>query len=297
MSPSSLLLVSIVLLSLSLSCAPAVAMQGHIGPPGPAGSSPGNSPYCPDSYTRDLTLVNSVLCRQGTDEIVRVGRKGSAFWIDRYEASIWDKEDGTGKQYGSMMDDYPSSFPKNGQVISSKPLYALSVRSVIPSRFVTWFQANEACRASGKKLPSGSEWLSAARGTLDPGDSSGSGGACLTNANQPRNTGDGTKCVSDWGAEDMIGNLFEFTDEWHTGVASVFTTSNWPGSDYGNDLIANLSSKVYVDANATISSAPSALVRGGDFRGKTDSGIFALNFNAAPSVSGFPQGFRCVTTR
>lgn len=36
--------------------------------------------------------------------IVKVGTGASAFWIDRYEASVWSNRDGTGTQYGASPD-------------------------------------------------------------------------------------------------------------------------------------------------------------------------------------------------
>jgi len=59
---------------------------------------------CPAGYLRatDATFVEPMrLCQRkrsdGTvyDEVVRVGTGGAAFWIDRYEASIWRVPDGS----------------------------------------------------------------------------------------------------------------------------------------------------------------------------------------------------------
>src|SRR5207244_1147177 len=96
----------------------------------------------------------------------------SAFWIDRYEASLWQNPDGTGMQYGLVKDDsHNAGFTYNGQWI--KPLYAVSKPGVAPGTWTDWFQANEACALSGKRLPTGQEWFKAARGTIDPGSSAG----------------------------------------------------------------------------------------------------------------------------
>ena len=103
---------------------------------------------------------------------------------------MWASADGTGTQYGTASDDYPATFPDNGQRVPGfVDLYAVSKTGVLPSANLTWFQAQQACRASGKRLPSDEEWLAAASGTNDPGANSGAGGACVTNAAGPRRTG------------------------------------------------------------------------------------------------------------
>ena len=57
--------------------------------------------------------------------------------------------------------------------------------------------------ASGKELMTGVEWFRASKGTIDL-----PAGCWIDPANmKPRNTGVGTNCASDWGAQDMIGNL------------------------------------------------------------------------------------------
>lgn len=298
MSNTRFLIASTFSLCLSLSCE--VGPQGTTGPPGPAGSSPGSSPECPDGYARDNTQLNIILCRQGMDEVVRVGTKGSAFWIDRYEASVWDNADGTGKQYGATADDYPTSFPKNGQLTTA--LYAVSKFGVTPSSYITWFQANEACRASGKRLPLVDEWFAAVRGTLDPGDSAGNSGACVTNAPGVRKTGGGTKCVSDWGAQDMVGNNAEWTSEWFAGLGKISDTlpGTWPntGADYGGDLTYNISSgSAVVGGGMAIPGLPSAGQRGGGVGDRVQGGIFWINLQGSPSFSGVAAGFRCLVPR
>lgn len=293
MTNTRLLFSSTAMLCLMLSCE--VGPQGTTGPPGPAGSSPGSSPDCPDSYIRDSTQMNIVLCRQGMDEVVKVGTKGSAFWIDRYEASIWDNEDGSGKQYGAGVSDYPATFPGNGQ--ASKPLYALSRSGVTPSTTLTWFQANEACRSSGKRLPSSDEWFAAVRGTIDPGDSSGAGGTCVTNG-PIRTTGSGSKCVSDWGVQDMVGNIMEMTAEWQAAPGSGTDNGQpWPAG-FGGDESFNIVSSAFVPGMAgAVKSMPSVISRGGDnFRGVL-SGIFTIDLSASPVSVDSIHGFRCIIPR
>ncbi|MBI5517559.1 MAG: hypothetical protein HY909_27560 [Deltaproteobacteria bacterium] len=141
------------------------------------------TPDCPMGYERNTTEAGFPdadgirrLCQRrradGTlyDEVVRVGAWASAFWIDRYEAIVTAGADGSGLELGGAagIDNYGDTFPDNGQWTS--PRYALSgalPSGRTPSRLITWFQAAEACAASGKRLPSGEEWLRAANGTAD----------------------------------------------------------------------------------------------------------------------------------
>jgi hypothetical protein len=107
-----------------------------------------------------------------------------------------------------------------------------------------WFQAQEACGASGKRLPTGAVWLRAASGTNDPGANDGTGGACVTNASGPRATGQGTTCPSAWGALDTVGNVLEWTADWYAGAGSGSAivnngVPNWP-SEYNGDVTVNV---------------------------------------------------------
>ncbi|HMJ54433.1 MAG TPA: hypothetical protein VK540_20265 [Polyangiaceae bacterium] len=84
-------------------------------------------------------------------EIVRVGTKAVAFWVDRYEASVWEFSAGTGTSYGASISDYP--IPITGQLGTGDLGFAISKASVLRSTYVSWFQADVFCRASGKRLP------------------------------------------------------------------------------------------------------------------------------------------------
>jgi formylglycine-generating enzyme required for sulfatase activity len=234
------------------------------------------------------------LCRRGMDEVVRVGAGGSAFWIDRYEASVWQNTDGTGTQYFRSDGDFPAAtFPRNGQ--ATAPLYAVSRTGVMLARWITWFQALEACRASGKRLPTGDEWLAAGRGTVDPGASNGDMGRCNTMSGGPRTTGGGTACVSAWGAQDLIGNLWEWTVEWFAGVGDgTQSATPWPDG-YNGDGTWNIASSAW--SNGIRPGVPAAAHRGGRSSNGTLAGLYALDLSSAPSHQGWDTGFRCVVAR
>ena len=80
------------------------------------------SHVCPLGYTNDTTVTTYTVCKKGADEMVKVGTGMSAFWIDRYEASVWSNADGTGSQYGAIgstgtlvSPDYPDTFRRTVQ--------------------------------------------------------------------------------------------------------------------------------------------------------------------------------------
>ncbi len=217
------------------------------------------TPDCPVGYERMGAAGALVLCTHGNDQVVRVGTDATAFWIDRYEASTWNGRYGTG---GRLTGTYP--LPPNGQwTTPAPPMFAASVAGVAPSASITWFQAEEACRASGKRLPTGPEWLTAARGTPDPSPGTG----CVTGGAPGQATGRGTTCRSAWGAEDMVGNLWEWTADWQ---ATVQTTTGldvqqeWP-SGYQGDGTFSVTSAVYGvnTGSGKVTGLPAVLVRGG----------------------------------
>jgi formylglycine-generating enzyme required for sulfatase activity len=242
-----------------------------------------------------------VLCRRGVDELVKVGVRSSAFWIDRYEASVWEFPDGTGKSYGGGISDYP--YPINGQIGTPDKGFALSKVGVLPSTSVTWLQADVACRSSGKRIATSAEWGFAARGTIDPGDSDGPSGACRTATGNLRLTGQGTSCVSMWGAEDMVGNAAEVVAEW---VAAPPTTKTEPnngmsifpwGPNFNYDGTTNLASVAGTSYDDWTKGIPAVVTRGGGVWEGVGAGIFDLNLSMPPH-SGHPLiGFRCVVTR
>ncbi len=261
-------------------------------------------PECPVGYER-AAAADAVLCRRELragvfDDLVRVGAGEGAFWIDRFEAGVWTSADAVGGRLGAIEDDYPASFPDDGQW--SAAAYARSVEGVGPSRYLTWFQAHEACRASGKRLPRMAEWFLAARGTPDPGASDGTGGTCRTTGDGLRlgyGAADSAGCASAAGARDLIGGVAEMVEDWYALLSTDPGASlgTWPAA-FGQDSTAGFAGTLIVDgASTTGTGLPAMVLRGGDASQGTEAGVLTVDARYAPSYAGPFAGFRCVVTR
>jgi len=217
--------------------------------------------------------------------------------VDKYEASAWSTPTG-GTQYGAASDDYPCA--DTGQDCAAgaaNPIYARSVSGVTPSRYITWFQANLACVNAGKELLPNALWQRAAAGTVDPG-TTGTAPNCNISGSGLTTTGAGTSCQSSWGAQDMIGSLWEWTAQWmpagtnYTNSGSDGTQyNNWP-TGYGGDGTFNVGGRAF-DGSVWVNGVPAAVVRGGGWSDGANAGVFAFSANNAPSSSYSDFGFRC----
>jgi formylglycine-generating enzyme required for sulfatase activity len=233
--------------------------------------------------------------------------------VDKYEASIWSIPVGNTRLVAkvrngtaSMADleragatlvtpgevDYdcfpplPSTFPATGDW--TEPLYAVSVAGVLPAACVTWFQAEQACRLSGKRLLTNQEWQAAAAGTPDvPDPFDETDRDCNTYADNILRTGQRVDCVSRWGANDMIGNVSEWVADW---MPMATTCSAWTWLAPVDQTTARDEMCV---AGASTTEGPGALIRGSHTNAALEAGKFAVSSSVAPSYSNNVLGFRC----
>lgn len=218
--------------------------------------------------------------------------------LDKYEASVWRTRDahlirkirqGTASlrelraravQIGVTNADYEPGCHWSGS--GCRDLYAVSIRGVLPSTYITWFQAAAAARNAGKRLPTNAEWQAAALGTPDLADD----GATTCNTAVEGSTvatGSRSTCVSDVGAFDMVGNMSEWVADW---VARSTSCTTWDNS--WNDDLQCLS-------GAATEGSPGAVQRGGSVGEGSDAGVYAINASYPPNMDPHDAiGFRAV---
>ena len=233
--------------------------QGPEGPQGPAGSAPA----CQGTSAGDTMVAAGAVC------------------IDRYEASVWSSPTG-GTQYGVSGDDYPCS--DTGQnCTGANAIYARSVPGVLPSRSITYFQAQQALTNSGKRLPTNAEWQQAVAGTPDPGTDNGTSDCNVATADAVRPTGSRASCVSKFGAYDMVGNVTEWVGDWAPAPTAA------PG--WGSVGTFSSDDTMQFAGASTTTQGPGALIRGGQYQDGPNAGAFFIR-GITPQSAHATHGFR-----
>jgi len=231
------------------------------------------------------------------------------FCIDKYEASngggaYYVDMNGDGDTADTAVNVYGDGTTFNETTPTAK---AVSVYNATPWVSINQVNAKAACMAAGKHLATNYEMLLAAKGTPDLGSGWGAND-CQVNYNwdsQPGLTGSGSNCVSDAGAYDLIGNVWEWTDNVIVDNAHPATGASLPGTN----LITGLD--VYGLPTSTDGSGSDdynydkfwitvtgyrGFLRGGGWTGGSNAGLFALFLLYAPSSTNSALGFRCALT-
>lgn len=181
-----------------------------------------NVPKCQDGVCSPDFIEG---CCPGHPDMIRIQEYYNEnyldFCIDKYEAVVADTDffdngcltTSNGNRYGENSDDYPVDWPDDVDDMTPRTLKACNNPGHIPSRFLTYRQAEKACIESGKRLCKGEEFLLACAGidldsypyanVYDSSKCNGSGGPVS-------GSGDYTDCKRD-GVYDLSGNLSEWT--------------------------------------------------------------------------------------
>ena len=254
-----------------------------------------------------LLLLASAAGAQGAKPLAKCAPNAvvsGTVCMDKYEASVWRVEDptglnrklvkkiqrgratldnllkvadqlGSGGDYGACTDE--------GQ--NCAEIFAVSLAGVPPSANTTWFQAQQACKNSRKRLPTSAEWQAAVAGTPDTVDDNTSTRCNTATAAHVEPAGFRSTCVSFDGAFDMVGNLREWVADW---VPRSTTCGAW------TNPISPTDDQCLAGASGDAMDEPGALLRGGGFSDGTKAGPFTIDGRTEPSSSGADIGFRCV---
>jgi serine/threonine-protein kinase len=236
--------------------APAAQSRDDVEPDEPHGGSSEN-PYDESPQSRPVVVHQAVLARDGmlrfpgghftmgssnqrapANERPPRPATVSTFWMDRTEVTVG--------QYRSCVDAAACARPAR---TSATCTYDAGDPE-LPVSCVRWSDADAYCRFAGKRLPSEREWEYAARGTFATSFPWGAAASCnnaitLVNdqsgrscAPRPARVGAHPSGASLFGAQDMSGNVEEWTADWYVeslgpgpapraGAAHVLRGGGW----------------------------------------------------------------------
>lgn len=234
--------------------------------------------------------------RECPENMVLVTQALVPFCIDMYEAS-------PGLECPHAE---PTNEDETTMNLAQKDCVAESSPNRKPWRYVSLAQAEEACSKAGKRLPSANEWYKAALGTPDLNDGWSEEYCNVSNnrADRAAETGSGMRCVSDAGAYDMVGNVWEWVEEtinhgsWNG--RELPSTGFVHGVDVDGIAYETESGKEEVFRNDRFwsdSTIIAGMMRGGFYNSAGQAGVFATYAASPPTFTGDAVGFRCAVTK
>ena len=226
-------------------------------------------------------------------EMTYVPQAGGGYCIDTYEVSTGDH----------CVFAHPANESETAADMRDSLCAAVSVKAKQPWVNVPFQDALAICAKSGKRLPTNKEWYRAALGTPDAVRDDGGSDCALARTGQTGadNTGANTKCISSYGAYDMVGNVWEWVDgsvehgtyEGKTlpnqGYVSGADVDGVPTESATDTVSAFGNDYLYIEKNGI-----RGMMRGGFWSLKEKAGIFTVNATIPTSFSGSALGFRCV---
>lgn len=243
------------------------------------------------------------------DDMARVGdvcvdKYESSFNCTTYTTQATASSGGAINTIGAETSTY-LWLTKSSATMSSDPAVckSLSQNNSVPYTTITQYDSKQSCKLAGKRLINNQEWQDAAMGTPDDDtkcnilSGNSGGGTFIPSAtwyneggNDATYTGTAGDCVSKYGVYDMIGNVWEWTDD----LADAVINTDYPNTaTYGDDYVwRNTVGSIYTregDSSASLS----AFLRGGSWSTGAPAGAFALALNNGPSGWGWVLGFRC----
>ncbi len=216
------------------------------------------------------------------------------FCIDQYEVSA-----GKDCPYAD-----PASINETALNIADKDCAPVSEQRRVPWRHISAIDSEQVCSRAGKRLPTAGEWYKAALGTRDPAGAyqSDECNVASNRADGVAPTGNGLRCVSDVGAYDMIGNVWEWVGEevvdgaWQGGAlpASGYVSgADLYGVAFETGTIPN--DTFHGDRFWSDFTVRAGMMRGGYYNSGGSAGIFSIYAASPRTFTGDAVGFRCVS--
>lgn len=193
-----------------------------------------------------------------------------AYWIDKYEV--------TNAQYAMCVSEGMCTEPHSIESAHRNKYYGNPEYENFPVIFVDWIQANQYCNWVDGSLPTEAQWEKAARGPDGNKFPWGNESPNCSLANYDGCKGNTTKVgsypegVSYYGVMDMVGNVWEWVNDWYSPLYDPNQLYNPLGPSSGKQKV----------------------VRGGAWSDSSRSLSSYVRLPLAPTASFYTTGFRCV---